>query len=138
MVSGPGQQPQHSSPSTDWRGPVQCSQCCTVNTEHQRSRAQVLLPVKEEERQRVLFSTQALSAAASVASAPAAAAGSRAQLEVKSDHAYSSAPPSPIRPQDPLSPSESKYEMPSSVHNRMCTVYCNSALLVVSKVISAC
>ena len=111
---------------------------CTVNTElTEHQRAQVLLPVKEEERQRVLFSTQALSAAASAASAPAAATGSRAQLEVKSDHAYSSAPPSPIRPQDPLSPSESKYEMPS-VHNRTCTVlYCNSAPLVVSKVISA-
>ena len=81
-----------------------------------KKRVQVLLPVREEERQRVLFSTHAQSAAASATSTASAACsatatGSRAQLEVKSDHAYSSAPPSPMRPQDPLSSSESRCEM---------------------------
>ena len=66
----------------------------------------MLLPVKEEERQKVLFSTHTLSAAAS---ASASVTGSRAQLEVKSDHAYSSAPPSPLRTQDPLATPESRY-----------------------------
>ena len=67
----------------------------------------MLLPVKEEERQKVLFSTHTLSATASASAS--VLTGSRAQLEVKSDHAYSSAPPSPLRSQDPLAAPESRY-----------------------------
>ena len=67
----------------------------------------MLLPVREEERQKVLFSTHTLAAAAS--SSASVPSGSRAQLEVKSDHAYSSAPPSPLRTQDPLATPESRY-----------------------------